>query len=36
MMSLPSWERGLKQLVKAKQEKQEVSLPSWERGLKQV
>ena len=34
--SLPSWERGLKHLVKVDEIRVCESLPSWERGLKRV
>ena len=36
MKSLPSWERGLKLLVRFWRMPGNVSLPSWERGLKLV
>ena len=35
MMSLPAWERGLKQCKRGKQSHKVQSLPAWERGLKQ-
>ena len=34
LLSLPSWERGLKQTDPMKDVMLEQSLPSWERGLK--
>lgn len=36
LLSLPSWERGLKQLNMIVSYLQSGSLPSWERGLKPV
>ena len=32
--SLPTWERGLKQEIKAAGSYADLSLPTWERGLK--
>ena len=34
LLSLPSWERGLKLQLMQKHPKPTLSLPSWERGLK--
>ena len=34
IMSLPSWERGLKSVDRATERLGFASLPSWERGLK--
>ena len=36
LVSLPSWERGLKLNISNKVTNKRVSLPSWERGLKRV
>ena len=34
-MSLPTWERGLKQRLRYGRVREVMSLPTWERGLKQ-
>ena len=34
LLSLPSWERGLKSLYGSEADELSKSLPSWERGLK--
>ena len=36
LLSLPSWERGLKSITKFVSNSLKPSLPSWERGLKYV
>lgn len=36
LLSLPSWERGLKPLTSTGYVRRDWSLPSWERGLKPV
>ena len=36
LMSLPSWERGLKSVTVSGGNAEAMSLPSWERGLKSV